>query len=80
MRPFILNDVCILPIIHAQYTRLPNADTLLSSLDAVLSSSRPDDAIQEELLDLIGFDHLDLITDVLQERSAVAREVRMYQE
>ena len=80
MRPFILNDACILPIIHAQYIRLPNVDTLLSSLDAVLSSSRLDDAIQEELLDLIGFDHLVLITDVLQERSVVAREVRMYQE
>jgi len=42
-----------------------------------LASSRPNDAISEELLEMIGFDDIELVMEVLNERSALNLEVNM---
>ncbi|TFK55802.1 Sec63-domain-containing protein [Heliocybe sulcata] len=49
----------------------PNAEPLLNTLHATLSSSRPNDAISEELVEIIGFDDLDLATEILSHRAEV---------
>ena len=55
----------------------PHIQPLLSALYAVLASSRPNDAISEELLEMIGFDDIELVMEVLNERSALNLEVNM---
>lgn len=42
---------------------------MLESVRSILSSGRPDDAISGELAELLGFDELDLVSDILSNRS-----------
>lgn len=46
------------------------------SLSDLLSSSKPDEAISEPLAELLGFEELDLVMEVLGDRPKVAQEVR----
>ena len=56
--------------------RLPNGSVLLDAVSSALSSPRSDDAISEELFDLIGYDHIELVMEILQNRASVVQEVR----
>ncbi|KAG9014090.1 hypothetical protein FRB90_005597 [Tulasnella sp. 427] len=51
-----------------------NLQPILPSLSAILLSDKSDDAISEEVLELLGFDEMDLVADVLGNRKAVGRE------
>ena len=42
---------------------------MLDSVRSILSSGRPDDAISGELAELLGFDELELVSDILSNRS-----------
>ncbi|KAI0321843.1 Sec63-domain-containing protein [Amylostereum chailletii] len=53
----------------------PNVEALLGPLREILSSSRSTEAISEELSDLIGFDDIELVMDILQNRDGVAVDV-----
>ncbi|RDB22853.1 putative helicase mug81 [Hypsizygus marmoreus] len=55
----------------------PNLQPLLGPLYTVLSSDRPDDIISGEIAELIGFDEIDLVMDILKERAFVARELKI---
>ena len=48
---------------------------VLHSLSDLLSSPRPDDAISEQLAEILGFEELDLAMEVLNDRQTVARDV-----
>ncbi|TFY72750.1 hypothetical protein EVG20_g272 [Dentipellis fragilis] len=47
----------------------------LDALSALLSSSKPSESISEELTDMIGFDDMDLVLEILAERSSVAKDL-----
>ncbi|KAH9049582.1 Sec63-domain-containing protein [Lactarius hengduanensis] len=49
---------------------------IASPLHAVLASSASNEAISEELSDMMGYDELDMIVEILENRSLVAAEVR----
>jgi hypothetical protein len=51
------------------------AQALLQPLQTLLSSQRSTDDIQIELAELIGFDDLELVTDIIEQRSVVTSEV-----
>ncbi|OBZ76331.1 putative helicase mug81 [Grifola frondosa] len=53
----------------------PDVAPLLHPLLSILSSARPDDAISEELAEMIGFDNIELVTDILGSRAAVIQEI-----
>ena len=42
---------------------------MLGSVRSILSSGRPDDAISGELAELLGFDELELVSNILSNRS-----------
>jgi hypothetical protein len=48
----------------------------LPTIKALLQSSRPADAISEELLEIIGFEDIELVTDIMQHQAEVANLVR----
>ncbi|KAG8920164.1 hypothetical protein FRC01_000892 [Tulasnella sp. 417] len=54
-----------------------NLKPLLSTLATILLSNKSDDAITEELLELLGFEEMDLMSDVLRDRKAVGQEARV---
>ncbi|KAG6832920.1 hypothetical protein H0H92_004804 [Tricholoma furcatifolium] len=67
------------PSSSVSVTRLlqkPNLQPLLEPIRVALSSNRGEDVIFEELTELIGFDDIDLVMDIVQNRGTVAREVR----
>ncbi|KAA1466231.1 Sec63-domain-containing protein [Dentipellis sp. KUC8613] len=47
----------------------------LDALSALLSSTQPSESISEELTDMIGFDDMDLVFEILAERSSVAKDL-----
>lgn len=49
----------------------------MHEIHSVLSSPRPNDAISEELLDLIGFDDIELVMEVLDQRASFTDEVSL---
>ncbi|KAG6817216.1 hypothetical protein H0H87_011574 [Tephrocybe sp. NHM501043] len=49
---------------------------LLGSIRAILSSNRGDDVISGELAEIIGFDDIDLVMDILKDRNIVAQELK----
>ncbi|KAG9002686.1 hypothetical protein FRB94_003721 [Tulasnella sp. JGI-2019a] len=53
----------------------PNLETLLPTLAGLLVSDQSDDAISEEVLELLGFDEMDLVSEVLQDRKRVSFEL-----
>ena len=61
--------------ISCSYIRKYGSEPTLSSLGDLLSSSKPSDTISEPLAELLGFEELDLVMEVLEHRSRVAQEV-----
>lgn len=55
--------------------RKPNGALLLDSLRSALSSPRSNDDISTELVELIGFDDIELVMEILSNRPAVVKEV-----
>ena len=53
---------------------------MLDSVRSILSSGRADDAISGELAELLGFDELDLVSDILSNRSQFFEEPRVIDE
>ena len=74
-RTFLLPIICIGGSLDYG-RRLPNGSVLLDAISSALSSPRSDDAISEELFDLIGYDHIELVMEILQNRAGVVQEVR----
>jgi len=60
--------------------RKPDGHLMLDSVRSILSSGRPDDAISGELVELLGFDELELISDILSNRSQFFEEPRVTNE
>ncbi|XP_031554350.1 activating signal cointegrator 1 complex subunit 3-like [Actinia tenebrosa] len=52
-----------------------NAEDLFSALFEMLSSERNNEAIQNDLLELLGFDAIDLISKILQERYNIVTSI-----
>ena len=50
---------------------------MLISVNGLLTSSKVNDAISEELAELLGFEELELVMHILQERSQVAHEASL---
>ncbi|KAG6837982.1 hypothetical protein H0H93_008376 [Arthromyces matolae] len=53
----------------------PNISALQGSIRAILSSDRGDDVISGELAEIVGFDDIDLVMDILKDRFVVLQEV-----
>jgi len=58
-------------------TRKPNAESILTSLGVILSASTPNDDISDELAQLIGFDDIELVIKIIENRAAVLKEVSL---
>ncbi|CDO68689.1 hypothetical protein BN946_scf184652.g16 [Trametes cinnabarina] len=56
----------------------PEIEHILPSLLSLLSSPKPDDAISEELVELIGFDNIELSMQLLAKRHEAVRELTAY--
>jgi len=56
--------------------REPKLQPILSHLHAALASRNSNEAISEDLFDMIGYDDMDMIVEILDKRSFVAAEVR----
>ena len=48
---------------------------MLQSLNIVLSSNSPDESISEELVEMVGYDDIELAMEILSERKTIASEV-----
>lgn len=55
--------------------RNASIEPLLQSIHSILSSGRNDDHISEELAEICGFDHIDLVMEMLNDRSTTVKEV-----
>ncbi|KAG6840440.1 hypothetical protein C0991_006705 [Blastosporella zonata] len=62
----------------ARLLQKPDVGPLLESLRVILSSGRGDDIISGELVEIIGFDDIDLVMDILKDRDAVAQELERF--
>lgn len=58
----------------------PDIEPILQPLHSILSSNAPDERISEELVEMIGFDEIELAMDLLKERRHIAQEVSELQE
>ncbi|KAL4241461.1 Sec63-domain-containing protein [Abortiporus biennis] len=57
-----------------------DVEHLVDALYSILSSNKPNDAISEQLVELIGFDDIDLATSILAQRSDFTSELYQYLE
>lgn len=55
--------------------RKPNIEPLFVTLHSILFSSRPNDDISGEIAELIGFDEIELVMEILDNRTSVMMEV-----
>jgi len=55
--------------------REPKLQPILSHLHAALASRDSNEAISEDLFDMIGYDDMDMIVEILHKRSFVAAEL-----
>ncbi|KAI0352820.1 Sec63-domain-containing protein [Trametes cingulata] len=67
-------DLSIIPDLLSK----PNVEHLLPSLLSLFSSPKPDDAISEELVEMIGFDNIELSMSLLARRQEAVRELNAY--
>ncbi|XP_017101915.2 activating signal cointegrator 1 complex subunit 3 [Drosophila bipectinata] len=51
---------------------------LLSRVGDMLGSKRSSEELQNELMELLGFDHFELVIELLQEREKIARQLDQY--
>ncbi|KAH8106105.1 Sec63-domain-containing protein [Cristinia sonorae] len=56
----------------------PSSSALLEPLNTILCSDRPNEVVSEEVAELLGFDVIELIMDVLNERHNLSRELAEY--
>ncbi|TCD67667.1 hypothetical protein EIP91_012033 [Steccherinum ochraceum] len=56
----------------------PSASSLLEPLNILLSSERPNDAVSEELIEMLGFEAIELVMDVLSDRRTISQETSAY--
>jgi hypothetical protein len=69
-------DSCIISLIDdSLFSRKPDVQHLLGPLRTILASSHPNDTISEELAELLGFDDIELITEILNKREEVLHAV-----
>ncbi|KAG6911722.1 hypothetical protein DXG01_007972 [Tephrocybe rancida] len=59
----------------ARLLQKPDVRPLLKSLRTILSSPREDDLISGDLVEIIGFDDIDLVMDILKDRGTVMQEL-----
>jgi len=72
---------CRIPIdVNDPPNRKPNGHLMLDSVRSILFSGRPDDAIPGELVELLGFDELELVSEILSNRSQFFKELRVINE
>ena len=55
--------------------RKPTLRDTLPALSAILGSPESDESISEQVLEAIGFDNVELVTEILADRTNVARAV-----
>lgn len=58
--------------------RVPQLEHVLEPLLSLLSSEQTNDAISEELVEIIGFDHMDLSTELLERRADARDQISAY--
>ncbi|KAJ3002623.1 hypothetical protein NUW54_g5749 [Trametes sanguinea] len=56
----------------------PEIEHVLPSLVSLLSSHKPDETISEELVEMIGFDDIELAMHLLAKRQEAVRELNLY--
>lgn len=49
---------------------------LINSLEKILNSKKSNNELQNELIELLGFEHFDLVQEVLTERTIIASQLR----
>lgn len=54
--------------------RKPSLEPLLPSLLSVISSQRENDVISNELVEMLGFDEIELVMHILEHRQDVAAQ------
>ncbi|KAJ3793124.1 Sec63-domain-containing protein [Lentinula aff. detonsa] len=54
----------------------PDVEHLLGSLQSILTLPRHDDEISGELVELLGFDNIELVMDILKERHLLVKEIQ----
>ncbi|KAK0543882.1 putative steryl acetyl hydrolase mug81 [Tilletia horrida] len=69
----------ILARIQTAVGHTANAQSILKSIQNVLTSNASDDAASEQLVDLLGFDHLDLVSDIISQRSTLIAQIQQAQ-
>lgn len=70
--------MCFFVLVHSKAQRpvsKPHVESLLVSINSLLSSSRPNESISEELAEMIGFEEIELALEILNERAALSQEV-----
>lgn len=55
--------------------RHQSVSSLLQPLNDLLSSERPNDSVSEEVVEMLGFDAIELVVDILNDRHSLSREV-----
>jgi len=50
---------------------LSNSPELVSSIVDIIGSTKSDDEIQQDLIDFLGYDELDLISELIQNRKQI---------
>ncbi|KAH7916335.1 Sec63-domain-containing protein [Hygrophoropsis aurantiaca] len=60
--------------------RKPDVEFWLKPLLTILSSSRPNDEISSEVTDIIGFDDIELVMQLLDQRPSIVKELSTYVE
>jgi hypothetical protein len=64
---------------HTRHSSLPSASLVDRAL-AVLTSASSDEEISESLLDIFGFDRIELVGDAISRRSSIKEEARIRDE
>ena len=57
--------------VTVSFTSNPNHETILPAISSLLSSGAANDTISEQLAELLGFDDLDLVMELLEKREAM---------
>lgn len=68
---YILDDLSL-----RVFCRKAHTDQILHSLRETLTSPRTNDEIAAELTDLFGFDEIELVMQILDNRSSISQQVR----
>jgi antiviral helicase SLH1 len=56
-------------------SRKSNVEPLMAMLHSTLSSSRPNDDISGDIAELVGFDDIELVMEILDNRASIVQEV-----